>query len=120
MIGGLCLHPIKAGPSSWSSLEYLSILKVVANKFLYPKGSLLLTSLEDASHLILEVARDSSLISLRQAIPERITYRWIGAKESMNPPLLIKVLCHIMAGKDFGGSPLTQISSPISLFRKVL
>ena len=110
MIGGLYLHPIQVDPSSWSNLEYLSIMKVAAKKFLYPKGSLLFTSLEDASHLILEAARESSLSSLKHVIYERITCRWIGAKDSTNPPLLIKVLCCIMAGKDFGGSPLTQRS----------
>jgi hypothetical protein len=65
MIGGLYLHLIQVGPSSWSNLEYLSILKVVAKKFLYPKGSLLFTSLEDASHLSLEAVRASSLSSLK-------------------------------------------------------
>ena len=82
MIGGLYLHPIQAGPSSWRNLEYLSILKVAAKKFLYPKGSLLFTSLEEASHLSLEEARASSLSSLKQVIPEHMTYRWLGAKES--------------------------------------
>ena len=107
MIGGLYLHPIQAGPSSWSNLEYLSILKVATKKFLYPKGSLLFTSLEEASHLYLEVARASSLSSLKRVIPKRMTSRWMGAKETTTPFLFIKVLCRIMAGKDFGGSPLT-------------
>jgi hypothetical protein len=74
---------------------------VAAKKFMYPKGSLLFTSLEDASHLILEAARASSLSSLKCVIAEHITYRWIAAKEFMTSPLFIKVLCHIMAGKDF-------------------
>jgi hypothetical protein len=65
MIGGLYMHPIQEIPSSWSNLEYLSILKVAAKKFLYPKGSLLFTSLEDASHLSLEEERASSLISIK-------------------------------------------------------
>jgi hypothetical protein len=65
MIGGLYLHPIQAGPSSWSNLEYLSILKVDAKNFFYPKGSLLFTSLEEAFYLHLEVARASSLSSLK-------------------------------------------------------
>jgi hypothetical protein len=120
MIRGLYLHPIQDGPSSWIILEYLSILKVAAKKFLYPKGSLLFTSLEDASHITLEGARDSSLSSLKHVIAKRITCRWIVANESTNTPFFIKVLCHIMAGKDFRGSPLTQRSSPVSLFRKFL
>jgi hypothetical protein len=73
MIGGLYLHPIQACPSSWSNLEYLSILKVARKKFLYVKGSLLFTSLEEASHLNLEEARASSLSSLKRVIPECMT-----------------------------------------------
>jgi hypothetical protein len=120
MIGGLFMHPIQVGPSSWSNLEYVSILKVAGKKFMYPKGSLLFTSLEDASHLNLEATRAFSLSSLKQVILERINCRWMGDNNSVTPPLFIKVLCHIMDGKDFGGSPLTQRSSPIYLFRKVL
>ena len=106
MIGGLYLHPIQAGPSSWSILEYLSTLWVAAKKFLKPRGSLLLTSLEDASHLNLEAARASSLISLKYMMLECITCRWIGAKDSMTPSIFMNVLCRIMGGKDFGGSPM--------------
>jgi hypothetical protein len=87
---------------------------------MYPKGSLLFTLLEDSSHISLEEERYSSLSSLKRVIPERITYRWIGAKDSTTPLLFIKVLCRIMAGKEFVGSPLTQRSSLASLFRKVL
>jgi hypothetical protein len=85
-----------------------------------PKGFLLLTSLEDASHLTLEATRAYSLSSLKYMIPECITYRWMGAKEFMNPSLFMKVLCRIMAGKDFRGSPLIQRSNPVSLFIKFL
>jgi len=120
MIGGLYLYPIQAGPSSWRNLEYLFIIKVAGKKFLYPKGSLLFTSLEKESHPSLEVARASSLSSLKRVIPKHMTCIWMGAKESMTPFIFIKVLCRIMAGKDFGGSLLTQRSSPTSLFRKVL
>ena len=72
------MHPIQAGPSSWSNLAYLSTLKVVAKKFLYPKGSLLLTSSEDTYHLSLEAARASSLNSPKYVIPERMTCKSIG------------------------------------------
>jgi hypothetical protein len=120
MRGGLYLHPIQTFPSSWSSLKYLSTLKVAAKKFLNPKGSLLLTSSEDASHLSLEAGRSSSLISLKYVIPEQMTCKWIGSNESTTPALFMKVLCRMMAGKDFGGSPLIQRSKPVSLFMNIL
>ena len=86
MIGGLYMHPIQAYPSSKIILVYLSTLKVAAKKFLKPKGSLLLTSLEDASHLTLEARRDSSLCSLKYMMPEWINFLWMGARESLTPP----------------------------------
>jgi hypothetical protein len=42
------------------------------------------------------------------------------AKESTTPSLFMNVLCCMMAGKDFGGSPLIQRSRPVSLIMKVL